>query len=76
MDLLVLDDLGLRPINEHGVEDLYEVIHRRYERGSIILTSNRAPSEWGEVFGDALLASAALDRLTHHSRVTIITGES
>lgn len=76
VDLLVLDDFGLRPINEHGVEDLYEVIHRRYERGSIILTSNRAPSEWGDVFGDALLASAALDRLTHHSRVTIITGES
>jgi len=76
VDLLILDDFGLRPINDQGVEDLYEVIHRRYERGSIILTSNRAPSEWGEVFGDALLASAALDRLTHHARVTIITGES
>jgi DNA replication protein DnaC len=76
VDLLILHDFGLRPITEQGVEDLYEVIHRRYEHGSIILTSNRSPSEWGEVFGDALLASAALDRLTHHSRVTIITGES
>jgi len=76
VDLLILDDFGLRPINQPGSEDLYEIIHRRYERGSIILTSNRAPSEWGEVFGDALLASAALDRLTHHARVTIITGES
>ena len=53
MDLLIPDDFGLRPITEQGVEDLYEVIHCRYERGSIILTSNRAPSEWGEVFGDA-----------------------
>jgi DNA replication protein DnaC len=42
----------------------------------ILLTSNRAPSEWAQVFGDALLASAALDRLTHHARVTVITGES
>jgi DNA replication protein DnaC len=59
-----------------GAEDLYELIARRYERGSILLTSNRSPSEWAEVFGDALLASAALDRLTHHARVTVITGES
>ena len=75
-DLLILDDFGLRPITVQGAEDLYEVIHQRYERGSIILTSNRSPSEWPELFGDSLLASAALDRLTHHARVTIITGES
>ena len=75
-DLLILDDFGLRPITREGAEDLYEIIHRRYERGSIILTSNRSPSEWGELFGDDLLASAALDRLTHHARVTVITGES
>jgi len=76
VDLLILDDLGLRPISREGADDLYEIIHRRYERGSIILTSNRSPSEWGELFGDGLLASAALDRLTHHARVTVITGES
>ena len=75
-DLLILDDFGLRPITAQGAEDLYEVIHSRYERGSIILTSNRSPSEWPELFGDSLLASAALDRLTHHARVTIITGDS
>lgn len=75
-DLLILDDFGLRPIPPTGGEDLYEIIHRRYERGSIILTSNRAPSEWDEVFGDGLLASAALDRLTHHAHMTCITGES
>ena len=75
-DLVILDDLGLRPITAQGAEDLYEIIQYRYERGSILLTSNRSPSEWPELFGDSLLASAALDRLTHHARVTIITGES
>jgi DNA replication protein DnaC len=76
VELLIIDDFGLRPISAQGAEDLYELIARRYERGSILLTSNRSPSEWAEVFGDALLASAALDRLTHHARVTVITGES
>lgn len=75
-ELVIIDDFGLRPITAQGAEDLYEIIHHRYERGSIILTSNRSPSEWPELFGDSLLASAALDRLTHHARVTIITGES
>jgi DNA replication protein DnaC len=76
VDLLILDDFGLRPIAREGGEDLYEIIHRRYERGAILLTSNRDPSEWADVFGDNLLASAALDRLTHHARITEITGES
>lgn len=75
-DLLILDDFGLRPITPQGADDLYEIIHCRYEKASTILTSNRSPSEWPEVFGDSLLASAALDRLTHHARVTVITGES
>jgi len=75
-DLLILDDFGLRPITVQGADDLYEIIHCRYERSSTILTSNRSPAEWPEVFGDSLLASAALDRLTHHARVTVITGES
>jgi len=75
-NLVILDDFGLRPITSQGAEDIYELIHNRYERGSIILTSNRAPSEWPELFGDSLLASAALDRLTHHARVSVITGES
>jgi DNA replication protein DnaC len=76
VELLIIDDFGLRPISVQGAEDLYELIARRYERASILLTSNRSPSEWAEVFGDALLASAALDRLTHHARLTVITGES
>jgi DNA replication protein DnaC len=76
VDLLILDDFGLRPTANPGGDDLYEIIHRRYERGAILLTSNRDPSEWADLFGDNLLASAALDRLTHHARVTAITGES
>lgn len=75
-DLLILDDFGLRPVSTQGSEDLYEIIQLRYERGSVILTSNRSPNEWGDVFGDGLLASAALDRLTHHARITVITGDS
>jgi DNA replication protein DnaC len=75
-DLLVLDDFGLRPLQPPGPEDLYDIIDGRYERGSLLLTSNRAPNEWPELFGDPLLASAGLDRLLHHAEVLIITGPS
>jgi len=75
-DLLVLDDFGLRPLSAQGVDDLYEIITRRYERRSMIITSNRAMEEWGELFGNDLLASAALDRLTHHSQTLVIRGRS
>jgi DNA replication protein DnaC len=75
-DLLVLDDFGLKPLSPPGPEDLYDVIHERYERGSIVLTSNRALDEWPALFGDALLASAGLDRLTHRANVVVITGTS
>ena len=68
VDVLILDDFGLVPLSSRGAQDLYEIIRDRYERKSIIPTSNRAPEEWGEVFGNSLLASAALDRLTHHSQ--------
>ncbi|MEA1871137.1 MAG: ATP-binding protein [Candidatus Bipolaricaulota bacterium] len=76
VDVLILDDFGLVPLSPHGAQDLYEIIRDRYERKSIILTSNRAPEEWGEVFGNSLLASAALDRLTHHSQFIEMAGES
>ena len=76
IDVLVLDDFGLVDLSAQAVEDLYEIIRERYERRSILLTSNRAPEEWGEVFGNPLLASAALDRLTHHAHVITITGSS
>lgn len=75
-DLLVLDDLGLRPISPAGAEDLYEVIRGRYEQGSIVVTSNRAPEEWTVCFTDPLMANAALDRINHHAHHVEITGSS
>jgi DNA replication protein DnaC len=75
-DLLVLDDFGLKPLQPPGPEDLYDVINGRYEQGSILLTSNRAPNEWPDLFGDPLLASAGLDRLAHLAQVLVITGAS
>jgi DNA replication protein DnaC len=75
-DLLILDDFGLRTLTPPGPEDLYEVIAERYEQGSIVLTSNRAPSEWPDVFGNPLRASAGLDRLAHHAESVVITGRS
>jgi DNA replication protein DnaC len=75
-ELLILDDFGLKPLISPGPEDMYDVIAERYERGSIILTSNRAPSEWPELFGNPLLASAGLDRLAHHAETVVITGRS
>ena len=75
-DLLALDDFGLKPLPPSGPEDLYDIINERYESGSILLTSNRAPSEWADLFHDPLLASAGLDRLLHHADVMVITGDS
>jgi DNA replication protein DnaC len=75
-DLLILDDFGLKPLAPPSPEDLYDVINERYERGSILLTSNRAPSEWPDLFRDPLLASAGLDRLLHRAEVVIIRGAS
>ena len=75
-DLLVLDDFGLLPLSPQAAQDLYQIISERYEHGSMIVTSNRAFEEWAEVFGDNLLASAALDRLTHHAHTLIIRGAS
>jgi DNA replication protein DnaC len=76
VDFLILDDFGLRPLAPSAVDDLYEIVTRRYETRSIGITSNRSLEEWPEVFGDGLLASAALDRLTHHARMLVMTGPS
>lgn len=76
VDLLVLDDFGLRPLGPQGAEDLYDLIRERYERKALVFTSNRALDEWPEAFGNGLLASAALDRLTHHCHTLVIRGQS
>ena len=75
-DLLILDDFGLKPLQAPSPSDLYDVIDGRYEASSIVLTSNRAPAEWPEVFLDPLLASAGLDRLGDHAEVLLMTGAS
>lgn len=75
-DLLVLDDFGLKPLQSPAPEDLYDVINERYEHGSIMLSSNRAPAEWPDLFRDPLLASAGLDRLLHRAEVVVIRGDS
>lgn len=76
VDLLVLDDFGLQTLAPQAAQDLYDLISERYERHSLAITSNRAFKEWAAVFGNDLLASAALDRLTHHAHTLIIRGES
>jgi DNA replication protein DnaC len=75
-DLLIIDDFGLQSLNPPMIQDLYQIICERYEQGSMVVTSNRAFEEWAEVFGNDLLSSAALDRLTHHAHTLIIQGES
>ena len=75
-DLLIIDDLGLRPLRGDEPLDLYEVIRRRYERGSILITSNRDTPEWHALFGDPLLASAAMDRFLHHAHEHVLDGPS
>ena len=74
--VLVLDDFGLKPIQSPAPSDLYDVIDGRYEKGSIVLTSNRALAEWPDIFLDPLLASAGLDRLGDKAEVLVITGAS
>ena len=64
------------PVDVHGAHLLFQLISRRYERGSIVLTSNRGFGQWGEIFGDTIIATAILDRLLHHSTVVNIKGES
>ena len=75
--LIVIDELGYLPIDQQGANLLFQVISRRYETGSIILTGNRAFKDWPKVFNnDSTVTSAVLDRLLHHSEVIVIEGKS
>jgi len=69
MPLLIIDDLGMRKLPHSAAEDLLEIVMRRYERASTILTSNRPVEDWGKVLGDNAAVSAMLDRLLHHAHV-------
>lgn len=75
-DLLILDELGLKKLNQNSVDDFYEIISRRYENGSIIITSNKVFEEWARIFYDPVLATAILDRFVHHCHFVVIKGES
>ena len=67
--LLIIDDFGMRKLPHTAAEDLLEIIMRRYERFSTLLTSNRPVEDWGKLLGDAAAVSAMLDRLLHHGHV-------
>jgi DNA replication protein DnaC len=71
-----LDDFGLQSMPSQQQEDLYEIICERYEKKSLIITSNRHISEWNEIFSNQLIASAAMDRLVHKAIEIIIDGGS
>jgi IstB transposition helper protein len=76
-NLLILDELGYLPIDKTGADILFQIFSQRYERGSIIATSNRAYKNWSEIFNhDATLTSAILDRLLHHAETILIEGNS
>jgi len=74
--LLIVDELGYLPFDPNAAHLFFQLVSRRYERGSLLLTSNRSVGEWGTVFGDPVVATAILDRLLHHSHVVTIRGDS
>ena len=74
--LLIIDEIGYLPVDKNGVNLLFQLITKRYEKSSTIITTNQQFSKWGEVFSDNVLANAILDRLLHHSYVFNITGDS
>lgn len=76
VDLLVLDELGFKKLPGFSADDFFEIISRRYEKGSIIITTNKSFEQWSDIFSDGILASAILDRIVHYSTTIKITGPS
>lgn len=74
--VLIIDEVGFIPFSQEGANYLFQLISRRYEKKSLIITTNKPLSQWGEMFGDAALANALLDRLLHHAHVIKIAGRS
>ena len=75
-DLLIIDDMGMKQLPKRSGEYLFEIIMRRYETRSTIMTSNRPLDDWGKLIGDVASATAILDRFLHHAEVIQITGKS
>ena len=74
--VLIVDEVGYLPITPAGANLFFQLVNARYEKGAMILTSNRGFKEWGEIFGDNVIAAALLDRLLHHAVVIEIEGNS
>ena len=74
--LLIVDELGYLPFEPNAAHLFFQLVSRRYERRSMLITSNRSVGEWGSVFGDPVVATAILDRLLDHSQVITIRGET
>lgn len=74
--LLIIDELGYLPLEPDAAHLMFQLVSRRYEKGSVLVTSNLTTSEWGNIFGDPVVATAILDRLLHHSQVVSIRGDS
>ena len=74
--LLIVDELGYLPFEKRAAHLFFQLVARRYERGSMLITTNQVVSQWGTVFGDEVLAAAILDRLLHHSFTLLVQGES
>ena len=75
-DLIILDELGFIPFSKEGAEALFSFCASRYERGSVIITTNLEFARWKEIFGDEALTGALLDHLTHHCHILEMKGES
>jgi DNA replication protein DnaC len=74
--LLIIDELGYLPLEQRSAHLFFQLVARRYERGSMLITTNQLATQWGTVFGDDVLAAAILDRLLHHSHAVLIQGDS
>jgi len=74
--LLIVDEVGYLPLERQAANLLFALVSRRYERGSIIITSNRGFEQWGEILGDAMVAAALIDRLIHHATMINLKGKS
>lgn len=75
-DLLILDELGFKKIPDYTADDFFDIISKRYEKGSLIITTNKPIEQWGEIFSDNILASAISDRIIHHSVIIKVMGPS
>ena len=76
IDLLIIDELGYLSLTQQTAKLFFQLISKRYEKGSIIVTTNKSFEQWGEIFNDEVVAAAILDRLLHHSYPFLISGKS